>query len=212
MKHTFTRFNRLFVLSIILCLAAGIPAQTDTLHLYYHNTATKPHDTTLAKMDKWIKSLNGKHQDLKVIGYYHKLEFKKFAQERVDEMFLVVNRKARSLFTITEMAAKKGKDYQRTTVDLIYTRTGSSGAAATTDKKEENKVDVKKDNKKEEAKKPEEDVKPNDSEQTGEKVVTEEKEEKKKAEKKVKPLDTERYTYDSVYINGKLKVTKKKKK
>lgn len=104
-------------------ISAGF-AQPDTLHLYYHHTATTPHDTTLAKMDKWIKSLNGQHQDLRIVGYFHKYEFRKFAQERVDEMFLVVNRKARSLFTIKETVAQRGKDYQRTTVDLIYQRTG----------------------------------------------------------------------------------------
>jgi hypothetical protein len=188
-------------------------------------------------MDKWIKGLNSVHQDLRIVGYYHKGDFRKFAQQRVDEMFLVVNRKARPLFTIKSMETKKGEDYQRTTVDLIYTPTGGGKPVAKEQKKDVKKEEVKEDKKEEKkdevtaegkddkksrkeeksskADKDDEKVKGDKSEKENEKAKDPEKEEKpekKKAEKKVKPLDTEHYIYDSVWVNGKLKVTKKKKK
>jgi hypothetical protein len=128
----------IMLLAAVLFTSKMSAQKYDTLHLYYNNISVQPHDTTLKKMDRWIASLKGKHQDIKIIAYYHKMEFKKYSQERVDEMFLIINRKARPLFTITEMKPAKGKDYQRTTVDIIYTPTGGSAdAAASTPKKEE---------------------------------------------------------------------------
>src|SRR5688572_6376986 len=72
-------------------------SQPDTLHLYYHAVHTKPADSTEARIDKWVKKLNGKPVDIDVVGYYHKPEFKQFAIDRCDELFLVLNRKARAL-------------------------------------------------------------------------------------------------------------------
>ncbi len=138
MKNPLFFSLRTVVLALFCAVASHGKAQYDTLHIYYHNTAVTPHDTSLAKLDRWIKSLNGNKVDLTVVGYYHKLEFKKFAQERVDEMFLVLNRKSRSSFNIQEMVTKKGKDYQRTTVDLIYKRPAAAEKTAE-NKKSENK-------------------------------------------------------------------------
>lgn len=119
-----------FIVLLSLCFFRGISQKVDTLHLIYHHTQNKAHDTTLKHIDRWIKSLNGTHMDITVVGYYPSSNFKPFAQERVDEMFLILNRKGRELFTFGEFAAKKGKDYQRTTVDIIYTPTGGAAAAA----------------------------------------------------------------------------------
>jgi len=55
-----------------------------------------------------------------VAAYYNESEYKKFSDERADEMFLLLNRKARSLITIQTIGPKKGKKAQRSTVDVIY--------------------------------------------------------------------------------------------
>lgn len=107
-------------LLIMFVFTAPMLSQSDTLHLIYHHTQKAAHDTTLARIDKWIKTLKGKHVDITVIGYYPQSNIKPYAQERVDELFLVLNRKARDLFTFGEFTTKKGKDYQRTMVDIIY--------------------------------------------------------------------------------------------
>src|SRR4051812_48928104 len=98
-RPAITVWSLRMIVAAVLFTTTVSAQKYDTLHLYYNQISVQPHDTTLAKMDKWIKSLNGKHQDIKIVAYYHKFEFKKYAQERVDEMFLTVNRKARSLFT-----------------------------------------------------------------------------------------------------------------
>jgi hypothetical protein len=204
------------ILITMVFFAPKMSAQNyDTLHLYYNNISVQPHDTTLKKLDKWIKGLNGKHQDIKIIAYYHKLEFKKYSQQRIDEMFLTINRKARPLFTITEMKPAKGKDFQRTTVDIIYTPTGgSSEPAAKKEAPADNKKEKEAGGKIEKGVGVTGDGKSEKSEPAKEKKseAKAEKPEKKDEGKKVKPLDTDHYIYDSVYINGKLKVTKKKKK
>lgn len=140
LNHTFSMKNKsagtlhaktlLFIALLSFCFFRGISQKVDTLHLIYHHTQNKAHDTTLKHIDRWIKSLNGTHMDITVVGYYPSTNFKPFAQERVDEMFLILNRKGRELFTFGEFVSKKGKDYQRTTVDIIYTPTGSAAAAA----------------------------------------------------------------------------------
>src|SRR5688572_9547777 len=118
-----TQTRGIVLLLMLIVLAKPGLAQFDTLHLNYHPVHTKPHDSTEAKIDKWVKSLNGKHVDLEVVAYFHKPEFRRFAQERCDEMFLVLNRKARSLITIKTIGPKKGDNWQRSMVDIIYTRT-----------------------------------------------------------------------------------------
>lgn len=108
---------------LTLFLSFVSQAQTqDTLHVNYDNIKVTPHDTALAKMDAWIKSLNGAHVDINVYAYYSKIEFKKYAQQRADEMFLILNRKARSQFTIVFIGPKKGENSQRSRVDIVYTR------------------------------------------------------------------------------------------
>lgn len=119
----FSRFRSLVLMIFTLVFATRLNAQSDTLHLNYDNIKVVPHDTTLKKMDAWIKSLNGVHQDISVYAYFSKLEFKKFAQERADEMFLILNRKARSLFTIVYIGPKKGETSQRSRVDIVYKKT-----------------------------------------------------------------------------------------
>jgi hypothetical protein len=114
--------KKYFVLSLfaLFAIISPLSAQTDTLHLNYHYTQTSAHDSTQARIDEWIKSLNGKHVDIQIVAYFHKPEFKKAADARSEELFLILNRKARALFTFVSNGSKKGKDYQRTMVDIIY--------------------------------------------------------------------------------------------
>lgn len=105
-----------------LFFSLSVSAQTDTLHLYFHHTQTSPPDSMQVKIEKWAKNL-GRHVDVDVVSYYHKIEFKKFSQERLDNLFITLNRKARQTITITSQSVKKGEDYQRTMVDLIYKTT-----------------------------------------------------------------------------------------
>ena len=118
-------------LAFILMFACAIPMQAqDTLHLNYVQIQTKIPDTTDAKIDKWIKKLNGQHVDVRVVAYYSKADFKKFAEERANDLFLILNRKARPLFNIVSVGPKKGENYQRSMVDIIYTYSSGAPAAA----------------------------------------------------------------------------------
>lgn len=107
-------------LSAALFIANPVFSQKDTLHLYYHYSHLKMHDSTSAKIDAWIKSLNGKRVDMDVVAYYDKAETKPYATQRADELFISLNRKARALFNIKFIGAKKGAKSQRTVVDIIY--------------------------------------------------------------------------------------------
>lgn len=122
--------NRSLVLLFMILFFSLPGLAQDTLHLVYHHTQIKPHDSTEAKIDKWVKKLNGQHVDIQVVAYFHKPEFRKFSQERCDELFLVLNRKARALITIESIGPKKGKEFQRTTVDIIYKKSISPAEAA----------------------------------------------------------------------------------
>jgi hypothetical protein len=115
-----TVFKAAAFVMMALLTSPSANAQQDTLHLNYHFTQIAPHDSTSKKIDAWIKSLNGKRVDISVVAYYHKAEFRKFAQERCDELYLVLNRKARAQLNIGSIGPKKGKDWQRTMVDIVY--------------------------------------------------------------------------------------------
>lgn len=103
----FSTFNRVY-------------SQNDTLHLNYHYSQNTAHDSTQKKIDNWIKSLNGKHVNIDIVAYYHKSEFKPSAVSRTEDLFIVINRKARNQVTIDKMEQKKGKDSQRSLVDIVY--------------------------------------------------------------------------------------------
>ena len=128
MKNLTTRIAKTKAIAFLLMtfvLAGSALSQTDTLHLNYYNTSTKLSDSTSKKIDQWVKKITGKHMDISVLAYYNKADFKQFAQERSDELFLVINRKARDLITIQFIGPKKGENYQRSRVDIVYRPTGS---------------------------------------------------------------------------------------
>lgn len=101
-------------------LLTSIKAQTDTLHLDYSGIQTVLPDTTEAKLNEWAKKINGKKYEVVVFAYYHDKDFKKFADERADDMFRILNRKAREWITIKNIESKKGKKFQRSRVDIVY--------------------------------------------------------------------------------------------
>jgi hypothetical protein len=170
---------RTFIFLSFMTVCALPGKSQDTLHLYYQTTTTIPHDTTLAKIEKWAKALKakGQHVDVNIVAYFHKPEFRKYAKERCDEMFLQINRKARDQITIKSNAPQKGEDYQRTTVDIIYWPTGSDPAAKALAAKKEKEEQEKKEKEAEKAKK--------DAEKTA-KEGDKAKEESDKGEKKEK--------------------------
>jgi hypothetical protein len=166
------------VLLLMFACTSKIKAQ-DTLHLNYVQIQTKMPDTTDAKIDNWIKKLNGQHVDIRVVAYYYKAEFKKYSEERANDLFLILNRKARPLFTIVSVGAKKGESSQRSRVDIIYTKSGAA---------EEAKVAAAK-VKEEEAKKKEEEAKKKEADKAAATAQKTEKKEKEKAEKAEKEKD-----------------------
>lgn len=118
------------VFAIVFALGSIVLKAQDTLHLDFHHTQVTVPDSIQKKIENWAKGLNGQHVNISVYGYFHRPEFKKFAQQRCDEMFLVLNRKARSLITIDFIGPKKGEDYQRTRVDIVYSNLAVAAKAA----------------------------------------------------------------------------------
>lgn len=122
-SKTLRKLNLVIITAFLTFHVSRIKCQNDTLHLNYHYTQNTAHDTTQKKIDKWIKSLNGKHVNIDIIAYYHKSEFKPAAVSRTEDLFIVINRKARNQVTIDNMEQRKGKNSQRTLVDIVYRST-----------------------------------------------------------------------------------------
>lgn len=122
-------------------------AQSDTLRIYYQGYNTKMLDSNEAKIGNWAKNLNGKHVNVDVLCYYYEAEHKKEATERSEELWLILNRKARELITIKSNSPKKGEKFQRTRVDIVYSFADAAHTALT-----ENKTENKESKKKEDAK------------------------------------------------------------
>jgi hypothetical protein len=122
----------------VICANTGF--SQDTLHLDFGNTQVVPDKAIEDKLVAWGKTLNGKKQDIMIVAYYHKGDFKKFAEQRVEEMFLSVNRKVRNLVNIKSQEAKKGEDYQRTRVDIIYYPEGQDAKSVAEKKKADEKA------------------------------------------------------------------------
>jgi hypothetical protein len=212
-----------FFLILFVAFVCHVHAQ-DTLHLDFGNTQTVPDKAMEDKIVAWGKTLNGQKQNIKVYAYYHKGEFKQFAQQRLDEMYLSINRKVRDLVNIKEQETKKGDNYQRTRVDIIYWAEGSVVAKP-------GKTDTKKTNDNSNATTTKTDNKKTDNKKTDTKKTTDNTEEdapttavanpngtgkdagkKKGDEGKTIKYDPAKEYLDSTYVNGVLKINKKKKK
>lgn len=179
-------------------------SQTDTLHLYYQGLLTKTLDSNEAKIGAWAKSLKGKHVDVDVLAYYEKTEYKKYSQERCDELFLVLKRKARDLITIKTNEPKKGAKSQRSKVDIVYSYGNSelTDVAATNENNTGNaNSEVTKTNNSGSAS-TKSNI-PSDSKKNSETKTS-------SNQKVVENDNSNNYIYDSVYVNGKLKITKRK--
>lgn len=238
MKNTLLRT---FCLAALFLLSGSLQPlqaqQKDTLHIYYQGLQTNILDSNDAKITKWVKGLNGRKVELQIYGYYEDSQYKKFMAERVENLFMVVNRKARDQINVTFMGPVKGKKTQRSTADIVYSSANAPVAApaavTTTNKetppaaaevKEPKKV---KEPKEEKAKEPKEEKKKKEKAVAKEekKEVKEEKpaetpavsestqeEDSPFVEKKPVTIGKNEYFIDSVYVNGKLEVRKSKVK
>jgi hypothetical protein len=213
--------STLLLFFAFLLFSLNSNAQTDTLHLYYRGLETKIHDSTEAKIAAWAKSLKGKKVDVEVIAYYNDAQFKKYAQERSDELFIVINRKARDLMTIKSIGPKRGAKSQRSMADIVYTFQGTTPAPVAEEKKKEDKNNktagaaagavvgvgvgaaTNTSNKNEKADTPA----PEEKKAKEEKVAAEPK--PAKAEKSNSKYDV---IMDTTYVNGVMKITKRKVK
>ncbi len=187
-----------FIFFVILC-SVSVSAQSDTLHLNYVALQPKMPDSTEAKITNWVKKLNGKHMDVQILAYYSQADFKKYSVERSEDVNLIVLRKARDLVTITKNEVKKGAKSQRSLVDIIYKPTGSVDAP-------KEKAVAKKEEKTETT------TTTNTTKTST--SSTEKKEETSSSSNNetapAQPVVKDGYYLDSVYVNGVLKVTKRK--
>jgi hypothetical protein len=110
----------LFIFCALFASFTKVLAQKDTLHLYYMGSQTTVADSNDAKLTKWAKSLKGKHAYVEIYTYYDNSDFKAGMTERCENLYLVVNRKARDLITIKKSGALKGKKHQRYVADIVY--------------------------------------------------------------------------------------------
>ncbi len=190
------------VIALLTFFSSSAYSQVDTLHLYYHHTQIAPPDSIQAKIEKWAKALTGKHVDIQVVAYYHKPEFKKFSQQRLDELFITLNRKARAVITIESMTTKKGEDYQRTMVDIIYKPTVSPEEAAAAKAKAE--ADAAKAKEEEKKKKDEEKAKKESDKKSKTDVAAEQtkKDEGKKEKTDKKPESKSAKPAKPAVVNG----------
>lgn len=220
--------KKIIKLSVILIAITSFQLSfgQDTLHLDFGNTQTVPDKAMEDKIVAWGKTLNGKKQDIKVRAYYHKADFKEFAQKRLDEMYLSLNRKVRDVINIKEQEVKKGDNYQRVRVDIIYWPTGMDEKSLAKDNKKDAKEDKKEDKKEKEDKKSDKKDSKKDDKKSDDKKAEEKKDDKpsgndgkvgkdagkkKGDEGKVIKYDPEKEYLDSTYVNGVLKVIKRKK-
>jgi hypothetical protein len=203
-------------------------SQTDTLHIYYRGLETKIQDSTEAKIANWAKSLKGKKVDIEVLAYYNDAQFKKYSQERSDEIYIVINRKARDLINIKFIGPKKGAKSQRSMADIIYTFQGTTPAPVAEEKKKTDKnnkaagaaavgvgaaVGV--------SAASTSNAEPNAEKSTptaDKKTETTKAPKEEKAPKEAKPVKAEKTNskydiiMDTTYVNGVMKITKRKVK
>lgn len=213
--------NKTFLVASLLMLSPSITfSQADTLHIYFNGVQTNIVDSNEAKIGAWAKNLNGKHVDVEVLAYYNQGEFRKSAQARADELFIILNRKARSLITIKSIGPEKGAKSQRTMADIVYWPSGEKPKDQKTAKSEE-----KPEKKEKEAKKEKEEEKEKAKAEKDKDSKKKEKEKKKEEEPKKEPETEKQDTNPApavneqigedeyvIYENGVRKVKKKKKK
>ncbi len=214
------------VFALLICCNT-LFSQKDTLHIYYQGLQTNIADSNDLKITNWFKAIKAKggHYDVEIYAYYESSTYKKFMVERAENLHLVVNRKARDLITVKFFGPLKGQKWQRCMADVVYVPTGTAiqePAKAPKKEKEVPAAEPKKETeavvetsapaeKKEEASpKPQSETTPVAAKEEKPKKEKPKKEEKVK-EEKVKNKSYE-YVMDSVYVNGQLKVTKRKVK
>lgn len=211
MKKLTNLLVKAFILTAV-CVNSSI-AQSDTLHLDFKPTQTSPDAAMEDMIVKWGKTLKGERVDVNIVAYYHKSDFKKYADIRLDEIFLSLNRKVRELITIKSQDSKKGKDYQRTRVDIIYNRPNSASGVVSTEKGKPAEKAVK--DKKSESNSGSASKADNQSYSKSDTIWINgvPTVEKKKTEKSKNQVDIpdDQFRYDTIWVNGKPKIEKRKK-
>lgn len=179
--------KKLFIAVLLLFSSLSSLNAQDTLHIYYSGLYSKILDSNDVKIAKWAKSLNGKKVNVQVLAYYNASEFKKYSQERADELFLVLNRKARDLINITSIGPVRGQKSQRSRADIVFTPQVQD--APIPEKKEVAKTEKPKEEKSEEKAKEEKKEKPKKEKEEIAKKESSKKEKSETQEKK--PVVTE---------------------
>lgn len=196
----------LIITLVLLAFNHKVYAQKkDTLHIYYAGLQTQILDSNDVKIAKWAKSLNGKHHDVELYTYYDNSDFKKHMIDRLENLNMIVLRKARDITSVKNMQTLKGKKSQRIVADIVFFSSDIPTSPV-----------VNTEEKKPESKKTETNQKKNVPEDKAEVKTEKSKEKKQEQIKEEKPIDMSdnngEYVIDSLYVNGVLKVTKRKVK
>ncbi|MBK9285862.1 MAG: hypothetical protein IPM51_16325 [Sphingobacteriaceae bacterium] len=171
------------VFTIFFSFLSGF-SQKDTLHIYYSGMQTSVADSNDAKLTKWASKLHGKHANVEIYTYYENSTAKKFMAERAENLQMIVIRKARDYSTIKFCGPVKGKKSQRTVADVVFLIDNTNQSQTPNGK----------------------------AGLSSSKTNTNNKSEESESVARPPVLDKDGYYMDSVYVNGKLKVTKRKVK
>ena len=200
--HTYTH---LLILFTILASFNNLYSQKDTLHIYYLGLQTKVLDSNEVKIANWAKSLKGRHVDVEIYAYYDNSSYKEYMVERAENLNMIVTRKARDFMTLNFSGPVKGKKTQRLMADIVYTSANANAPQKVAEEKKDHTAVSEPVKSATPAEKKSQATKPVDKEDN-KPVATE----KKEANKTVSNDKQDDYVIDSVYVNGMLKVTKKK--
>jgi hypothetical protein len=198
-KTTFNLAHFLIFCALISGLSKAY-SQRDTLHIYFSGMQTVISDSNEVKIGNWAKKLKGKHWDVDILAYYEKSDLKKYMAERAENLNLMVTRKARDFMTIYSSGPVKGSKTQRYMADIVYSPSGSSAPAEAPAATEAPKAAGSAGN-----------ANNNTTNSTPSGAPSAAPTQAPAAATKPAPANGD-YVYDSVYVNGKLKVTKRKVK
>lgn len=204
MKTVFKHTLRLLIFCALMVSYKNVSAQKDTLRIYYSGLQTAVTDSSDKKITKWVKNLKGKKVIIEIYTYYDNGDYKKYMQERYDNLYTVVVRKARDQITLVDNGVKKASKSRRTYADIIW-----SLDAAANGPEPSNEPEVKKEPATSNAS-----GTPDNSSSNSSSGSTPEKKNETPAMtvQPVTPPQKGDIVYDTTYVNGKMKITKRKVK
>lgn len=232
MRHQAHLLQTLVLTYGILFFCGKTFSQKDTLHLYFVGLQTKIADSNDVKISKWASKVKGKHAWIEIYTYYDNAEFKKYMQERADEVNLTVIRKVRDYVTVKFAGPVKGKKSKRSVADIVYqidepsseessgtsgndnstsTESSTSTPTKSTTTQKDSKTESKTDSKSGTTTQKNNKTNSEQGTAVGESATESNSSTETNSLYNQKP-DANGYIYDSVYVNGKLKVTRRKAK